>query len=326
MQRSFGYSLTGSDQEQCVFCYYGGGANDKTTYARVQAHTLGDYAVNLPFSALEMTNRNNNDVVALAGARLATATETNEGMRLNEARIKMLTGGDPITARRLYRESFTFDPTHKLVLAFNHKPVIADDSEGMWRRVRLIPFLKQLPPEQQDRKLPDKLLAEAQGILAWAVKGCLRWQKEGLGMPPAVAEATAAYRDESDHAGAFLEDCCIIRAGAEVASGDLWERYEQWTAANEEVSLPRPTFVDRLKRRGLRRGRSGHGGNRVWVGVKLRESKAMQCRDGDTVTHADAISTNFLSRGGNGKFSESPSAHVTTSAGASLLPENFRRW
>jgi len=189
IQRSIGYCLTGSVREQCVFCRYGAGGNGKTTLCNVERYIFGDYAVNLPFSALEMKNRNSNDLVALVGARLATAAETNEGVRLNEARIKVLTGGDPITARKLYHEGFTFEPTHKLILAFNHKPIIADASEGMWRRVRLIPFTQQFKPDQE-MDLPDELRAEASGILAWAVRGCLLWQKEGLGEPPAVANAT----------------------------------------------------------------------------------------------------------------------------------------
>ena len=146
-----GYCLTGSVEEQCLFCLYGTGSNGKTTLAGVLRYIFDGYAVNLPFSALEMKNRNSNDMVALAGARLATAAETSEGVRLNEARIKMLTGGDPITARRLYHENFTFDPTHKLILAFNHKPIIADDSEGMWRRVRLIPITRQFQERRRRR-------------------------------------------------------------------------------------------------------------------------------------------------------------------------------
>jgi putative DNA primase/helicase len=347
MQRAIGYSLTGSVQEQCVFCWYGSGANGKTTLSSVLRHIFGDYAVNLPFSALEMKNRNSNDLVSLAGSRFATAAETNEGVRLNEARIKVLTGGDPITARRLYHESFTFEPTHKLLLAFNHKPLIADDSEGMWRRVRLIPFARQFKPEEQDKDLLDKLTAPASGILVWAVRGCLLWQKKGLGTPPAVAEATAAYREESDHISEFIEDCCVVDACATGASGVLWGRYQKWADENEEVPLSRQTFAERLDKRGFRRDRSGHGGTRTWVGIRLRESKEPESQahspsDGDTVTQGDTISDNSLTCGSNGKFSESASACVTTSppgsdgcgtltsatrskgAGASLLPENFR--
>ena len=308
--RVVGYCLTGLVKEQCVFCWYGSGANGKTTLCLVLRYIFGDYAVNLPFSALELKNRNTNDLVALAGARLATAAETNEGVRLNEARIKVLTGGDPITARRLYHESFTFDPSHKLVLAFNHKPIIADDSEGMWRRVHLTPFTCSFL-EKPDQELPDQLKAEAPGILAWAVRGCLLWQENGLGAPPAVAEATAAYREESDHVGEFIEDCCVVEPGAKVASSVLWERYQKWVRVNEEVPLSRQVFAERLVRRGFRRNRGGHGGTRTWAGLRLLETTSPS--DGDTVTQDDAVSDNSPTSAGNGKFSESASPYVTVS-------------
>lgn len=318
MQRVMGYCLTGSAQEQCVFCWYGCGANGKSTLCDVLRYVFGEYAVNLPFSALEIKNRNSNDLVALAGARLATAVETNEGTRLNEARIKVLSGGDPITARRLYHESFTFMPTHKLVLAFNHKPTIADDSEGMWRRVRLIPFTRQFKQEEQDKNLTDKLRAEAPGILAWSVQGCLLWQRHGLGMPPSVAKATTEYREESDHIGEFIEDRCAVRSGAHVTSAALWKAYQDWATWNEEVLLPRQTFGERLKRRGFQQDRTGHGGQRMWAGISLLPSNTVQhavngCQNGDTVTQNDAISDNFSMREGIEKFPKTASSCVTTS-------------
>jgi putative DNA primase/helicase len=316
-QRMVGYCLTGSVEEQCVFCWYGSGANGKTTLSLVLRHLLGDYAVNLPFSALEMKNRNSNDLVALAGARLATAAETNEGVRLNEARMKVLTGGDPITARRLYHEAFTFDPTHKLVLAFNHKPIIADDSEGMWRRVRLIPFTRRFRAEEQDKNLPDSLKDEAPGILAWAVRGCLLWRRLGLEETPAVTEATASYREESDHVGEFVEDRCVVEPGATVTSGLLWQEYKRWAFASEEVPLSRQTLAKRLEKRGFRSDRTGHGGIRTWTGIRLHETAVLELQTdlplGVTVTQGDAVSDNSPTSADMEKFSESASPCVTTS-------------
>jgi putative DNA primase/helicase len=303
VQRTIGYCLTGSVREQCVFCWCGSGANGKTTLENLLRHILGEHAVNLAFSALETTHRNSNDLVALAGARLATASETNEGVRLNEARIKVLTGGDPITARRLYQESFTFSPTHKLVLAFNHKPIIADDSEGMWRRVHLVLFSRQFKPEEQDKNLLDQLKGEATGVLGWAVRGCLLWQKNGLAMPPAVKRATAAYRDESDHLGQFIGDCCTVEPSSTETSEALWRRYQSWATENEEVSLSRQVFASRLERRGFQRNRSGHRGTRVWSGIRLRQKNPGT--DADTPTQADGVSENFSTRGG-GESSQNP--------------------
>jgi putative DNA primase/helicase len=278
LQRTLGYCLTGLVHEQSVFCWHGTGANGKSTLILLARYICGNYAVNLSFSALEIQNRNSNDLVSLAGARLATAVETNEGMRLNEARIKVLTGGDPITARRLYHESFTFDPTHKLVLAFNHKPIIADDSEGMWRRLPLIPFTRVFKPEQRDKKLLDELKAEAPGILAMLVRGCLRYQKIGLDMPPAVADATAAYREESDPLGQFITDCIVGDPNGFVTAADLRSRYQAWADANGELALSRQTLAARMRARGFRRARSGHQGTRIWQGIRF---------SADTPTQAD---------------------------------------
>ena len=268
MQRMLGYCLTGLVREQCLSAWYGTGANGKTTLINLLAWIFDDYAVNLPFSALENQNRNSNDLVGLHGARFATAVETREGTRLNEARIKGLTGGDPITAREMYKNNFTFLPTHKLVLAFNHKPVIADDSHGMWRRIHLVPFNRRFEGEQCDKRLLDKLKDEGPGILAWMVRGCLAWQQEGLKMPPAVDAATCAYRDESDHVGEFLKDRCLLEAGAKVQSGILWESYQAWTRDNEEVPLIRKTFAERLKSRGLTADKDA--GKRCWFGARLK--------------------------------------------------------
>src|ERR1700687_828733 len=271
IQRAVGYSLTGSISEQCLFCCHGSGANGKSTLFGVLHYIfgLGEYAANLPFSALEFQNRNSNDLVLLVGARFVTAAETREGARLNEQRIKSLTGGDLITARRLYHDPFTFSPTHKLWLAFNHKPIIADASEGMWRRVRLIPFTRQFKPNEQDKSLVDTLRTESPGILAWAGKGCLDWQKDGLGMPSAVAEAHAVYRPESDHLGQFIDECCVIDTGTQVPVTEMWRMYLQWVAENEEVPLARQSFGERLEKKGFSKGRSGHQGTRVWKGIAL---------------------------------------------------------
>ena len=132
--------------------------------------------------------------------------------------MKVLTGSDSITARFLYKEHFTFTPTAKFWLAFNHKPRVSDDSHGFWRRVRLIPFLHKFEAGAQDKELMGKLRAEAPGILAWAVQGCLKWQQEGLGMPEVVKAATESYREEMDIIGQFLEERCVVDPRASVGA------------------------------------------------------------------------------------------------------------
>jgi putative DNA primase/helicase len=282
VRRAIGYSLSGSVKEQCLFLAYGEGANGKSTLLSLVQRILGDYAVNLPASTFEANVRSalSPELEILFGSRFATAIETREGMRLNEQRIKALTGGDSITARPLYRPPVTFEPSHKLWLAFNHKPVIGDDSYGMWRRVHLIPFTQRFDKDTgRDDNLSDALWAEAPGILAWAVRGCLEWQKQGLGAPPAVEKATAEYREESDHLAQFIEECCVVEEGSQISCGSMWENYLAWADQNEETPLTRPVFAERMKRRKFEKGKSGHDNVRVWEGLRLMEKceRASEC-------------------------------------------------
>jgi putative DNA primase/helicase len=272
VRRAIGYSLTGSVKEQCLFLAYGEGANGKSTLLSLLQRILGNYAVNLPASTFEAQVRTalSPELEMLCGSRFAMAIETREGMRLNEQRIKALTGGDSITARPLYRPPVTFDPSHKLWLAFNHKPVIGDDSYGMWRRVHLIPFTQKFDNDSgKDDNLLDALWAEAPGILAWAVRGCLEWQEQGLGTPAAVEKATAEYREESDHLAQFIEECCVVEEGSKSPCASIWESYVAWADQNEETPLTRPVFAERMKRRKFEKGVSGHGNVRVWKGLRL---------------------------------------------------------
>ncbi len=209
---------TGSTSEQCFFACWGSGSNGKTTFLEMLRTVLGSYAYNAPFSMLELTARSSipNDVAALVNRRLVTGSETNELSRWNEQRVKVLTGCDDITARFLYNGFFTFTPIAKFWLAFNHKPMVDDASHGFWRRVRLIPFLHRFEGDRLDKDLMKKLRAEAPGILAWAVRGCLRWQQEGLGLPGAVKQATDEYQREADIVGEFMEEQCVLDVEGQV--------------------------------------------------------------------------------------------------------------
>jgi putative DNA primase/helicase len=270
IQRALGYCLTGDMSEQCVFLCFGAGGNGKTTLLEAVRYALGDYAHNLPFSAFELKARTSipNDVASLVGKRFVTAIETSESLRLNEQRIKMLTGGDVVSARFLYGEFFEFHPVAKFWLAFNHKPLVADDSHGFWRRIRLIPFLQEFCGKNNDKQLPDKLKEEAPGILNWIVEGCLKWQRDGLGVPTIVKEATGDYRDESDPIGEFVSDCCIVHTDASVSAANLWEEYQHYVRENGlSYPLDRKMFTQRLETRGFKRGRAGHARTRMWVGV-----------------------------------------------------------
>jgi putative DNA primase/helicase len=206
VQRAVGYSLTGSVREQVLFLCYGTGANGKSVFLSTLRHLAGDYAMNIPFTVLELQQRPSltNDLASMVGKRLVTLSETNESTRLNEARIKGLTGGDPITARFLYSESFTFHPAAKFWLAVNHLSHVRDDSHGFWRRVRVLPFQQRFSGNSADPDLAQKLCAELPGILAWAIQGALNWQVVRLASPSAVMVATETYREENDELAAFI--------------------------------------------------------------------------------------------------------------------------
>jgi len=242
--RAIGYSLTGDVSEQCVFTCWGAGSNGKSVFLSTLRAALGRYAANTPFSTFELHARASipNDIAALVGKRLVTASETNEGARLNEARLKALTGGDPATARFMHGEWFTFQPVAKFWLAVNHKPRVTDDSHGFWRRVRLIPFLRRFERDA-DPAVTDQLKSELPGILAWAVRGAVIWHEEGLRVPAAVTSATEDYRAESDPISEFLATRCVERSHLELGTTAGFKAYRAWA---EEMGLgPRETLSHR---------------------------------------------------------------------------------
>ncbi|MCK4150568.1 phage/plasmid primase, P4 family, partial [Ralstonia pseudosolanacearum] len=196
LQRMAGYALTGSTQEHALFFLYGTGANGKSVFVNTLATILGDYAVNAAMDTFMETraDRHPTDMAGLRGARFVAAIETEQGRRWAESKVKNLTGGDKISARFMRQDFFEFFPQFKLFVAGNHKPAIRNIDEAMKRRLHLIPFTVTVPPERRDKNLQQKLLAERDGILAWAVQGCLDWQRLGrLDPPQQVLDATEEY-------------------------------------------------------------------------------------------------------------------------------------
>ena len=276
VHRAVGYSLTGSTVEQCLFICYGTGANGKSTFLNVLRHVLGDYAANTPFSTFDYQRKSEipNDLAALVGKRLVTSFEVKEHARLDESRVKALTGGDPITARFLHREFFTYTPQFKIWLAVNHKPNVSDTSHGFWRRVRLIPFEAKFEGERADKQLEEKLRAEATGILAWAVRGCLAWQERGLEPPEKVREATEAYRVEQDVLSQFIDECCVVADHAWVRASDLYARYKAWAEENGLPVLSSTKFGTQLMERGFRKTRDRRG--RIYLGIGLLDEERLE--------------------------------------------------
>lgn len=271
LQKVMGYALTGITSEQFLVIAFGGGANGKSTLFATVAWLLADYGMNLPFSSFEFFDRSAipNDLAALRGRRFVTASETQDGTRLNEARVKALTGEDTLTARFLHGEFFSFRPVAKLFLFVNHRPVVRDDSHGFWRRVRLLPFLETFAV---NGALAGELRAEGPGILRWALDGCLAWQRDGLTVPAAVAGATKDYETDSDALAPFLEACCVLGGDRSVRASQVYGRYRQWCdEANlgPRERLSQTAFGRKLKTRfdGFK-DRAGY----AYLGVGLREA------------------------------------------------------
>jgi putative DNA primase/helicase len=270
IQRAIGYGLTGDTSEQVLFIPYGTGANGKTTLLNLVQDMLGDSSLQTPTDTFVRKRERmaTNDLARLRGARFVVATEVAEDGRLDEVMVKQITGGDMISARMLYREFFDFRPQCKVFLVTNYKPEIRGSDEGIWRRIMLIPFEVRIREEDRDKHLPEKLREELPGILAWAVRGCLAWQKVGLAPPENVKAATAEYREEMDWMSAFLKERCVLKEGAKAKAGDLFGAIVTWWPCDEDGPPSQKVFGGRLRAAGLRREKKS--GINWWFGVTLK--------------------------------------------------------
>lgn len=240
IQRAVGWSLTGVVKERALFFLYGDtGKNGKTTMVEAIMKIVGNYGESCygygrkvgaeTFMKSRNMEDNQRKAATLAGPRFVCTSEVDEEHRLNEQLIKDITGGDTIEGRRLYQEAFTFKPQFKPWMYGNHKPEIRGTDDAIWSRVRLVPFEVSFRG-REDLDLPIKLEAELSGILNWALRGCLDWQRTGLQPPAKVQAATDAYREEMDVFGPFIRECCVIHRRAEVPANDLWNAYKAWCA------------------------------------------------------------------------------------------------
>lgn len=273
IKRLTGYFLTGVTADHILPVGWGKGANGKSTYIGAVMDTMGpDYSMKAPRDLLMMRRGEHHptELADLFGKRFVAAVETAEGQRLDEALVKDLTGGDAQRARRMREDFWEFKPTHKLILATNHRPDIRDTTHSTWRRVKLVPFTVVIPDDDQDHDLPRKLRTEASGILAWAVEGCLEWQADGLAEPEAVKLATTEYRSEQDIIGAFVEECCRTDPNERERAGVLYKCYRDWCEQNGEKSVNQTRFGKALSERGFDRETS----NGVWYrGIALIDNE-----------------------------------------------------
>jgi P4 family phage/plasmid primase-like protien len=284
VQLAAGYSLTGDVSEQVLFIPYGVGANGKSTLLNILLEVLGDYAKQAaPDLLIAKKGAHPTELADLFGARMVASMEVEEGRRLAESLVKQLTGGDKIRARRMRQDFWEFWPTHKAWMATNHRPEIRGVDNAIWRRIRLIPFTEIIPKEEQDRRLMDKLRAELPGILAWAVRGCLDWQREGLEAPDQVRKATGEYRAEMDVLGGFLEECCELRQDYKELASEVYKAYQEWCSDSGEREVTRRQLTKKLEERGYPSKRSGPNGAREYHGLRLLTFwKSRICRETDT--------------------------------------------
>jgi len=272
MQKAVGYSLSGSLNQQCLFFLFGHGRNGKSTFISTLTELFGSLHQRTQAATLMVKKHGGgipNDIAALASARIVSVSEIGEGQRLDEGRIKDLTGGDMISARFLHGEYFNFKPQFKLWLAGNHKPLITGTDEGIWRRLRLIPFLVSIEGDKVDPDLPQKLLKELPGILNWALTGCLKWQVSGMEIPAAIKDATKEYRSNQDLIGEWIDECVDDDDfTARTPARKVRASYESWARENGYQPLSSRRLNNQLTERNFRRERQNSG--YIWLGISLK--------------------------------------------------------
>ncbi len=305
VQKQAGYALTGSTQEEDFSIHYGTGGNGKSKMDNQIAYILGDYFVKakvetvLNSKVTQNGNAASGDVARLAGARLVIASEPNRGAELKEGTIKDLSGRDPITARRLYQEEFTFMPQFKFWLITNHKPTINGQDKGIWRRIKLVPFEVTIPDNEIDRNLDMKLKEESSGILNWMIEGCLKWQKEGMNVPSEVKEATEEYKADMDKLGDFLFSCCELDQNAKIPNKWLFLTYQAWCQATNTYPMTHRGFPQALQERGLRKDQKKCVSGVAWKGLRLNHQiletiQKIETSSGDQKTDGLTVLTAFL--------------------------------
>jgi putative DNA primase/helicase len=253
LQRMCGYVLTGVVREHALFFVYGTGGNGKGTFLNTITSIMADYqqVASAETFTESKGDRHLTELARLVGSRLVSAQETEEGKRWAEARIKSLTGGDPITANFMRQDHFTFIPQFKLVIAGNHKPAFRAVDEAIRRRLHLIPFTVSIPASERDPFLSEKLKAEAGGILKWMIEGCLMWQRDGLAPPAIVKDHTDCYLGDEDTIAQWIDECCTVGPHCSAPMQALYESYKDWCERNGEFIGKKKALKSKLEGRGF---------------------------------------------------------------------------
>jgi putative DNA primase/helicase len=278
LQRFAGYCLTGDVSEEVLIFNYGEGSNGKSTFWTCIQDLLGMDLAKQAAKGLLMAHkfeRHSTEIAELHASRLVVSTEVDDGTVLAEGLVKWLTGGDRVNARFMHHDNFQFDPTFKIVLLANKRPLVTDDTVSTWRRIKVLPWTVTIPEIERDNSLKATLKGETSGILNWLLEGCLDWQRNGLGDNEDVVRATAAYRDSA--VAGFVEDCCLERPDIEIPAGAFFNLYKTWCSNNgAEAALNATQFSEVMARRYTKK-RSGRGV--FYHGVGARPVLAMAAED-----------------------------------------------
>ena len=271
-QRVAGLSVVGLVHEHIFPVLIGTGANSKGTVYGAICHALGNYATVINPDLLLVRDRGGiggPEMMQLRGARLAVGSESGEGRKLDEAVMKRLSGGDQLTARKLYKDPVTWQPSHQLLYVTNSLPTVKGDDPAVWRRMRVIPFDVVIPPELRDPELPERLKLHADAILTWAVQGYFDYKDNGgMREPQSVLMATDAYREDSDTISRFIADCCRVSITASAPASELYRGWQEWAVANGADALSDKAFAKAMDRRGFASKRTRMGNYRA--GIELR--------------------------------------------------------
>jgi putative DNA primase/helicase len=270
-----GYAATACVSEHILPVAFGQGGNGKSTLLGIMQHVLGSYAMSAtPGMLIESgSDRHTTELMDMRGARLVVSSESGQDADLNEERVKLLTGGDKIRARAMRQDAIEFSPTHKIILLTNHKPRIKGTDSGIWRRLRLVPFLAAFDASKIDKKMPEKLLAEASGILAWIIEGAREWIANGFPACAVIDEASVQYREESDVLGNFLRDECQLDIQLSTPQKTVYERYQTWAVDNGHFPLSNTMLAKRLVERGTIKREVGTGNAKILRGIGLKNDE-----------------------------------------------------
>lgn len=273
LHRAVGMTLIGCQRDHVFLFLFGDGRNGKGTFLNLLCYVLGDYAFTLAPDVLveKRGDSHPTELADLEGKRLAIGTEVPRGSAWNEVRIKMLSGGDKVRARRMRQDFYEFDAQHTFWVSGNDKPRIKGTDAGIWRRVKLVPFAANIPDNEVDPELPIKLQAEAPGILAWALDGCAAYLQHSLGTCAAVSEATDEYKKDEDILGNFIADCCLVGAGRCAVKTAFREQLRKWLEEHEYRPISDRQLKADLLKRGITQSRASAFAPWEWVGVGLRE-------------------------------------------------------